>query len=859
MSKSVKNATSKRLLKISLFILLLVSALIWSAPLAIEWAVVDWLKKNGVADAAIDDIELNPFTGEFSLSQLSIGQQEEKSFTFGHLYLQLDYLPLFEHRIEIKSIQVSGIDLDLKLDDGRLTLGALLLPESEAKPAASATTANDDPVWHFGLDQLQVDNLHLRTHLPTYQGNIQLNHLKIEHVASWLQHQYASIELDMVVDGAKVAVNSKVAPFKSEPVLKGEIVIEAINFEHYAELAKLAGIDEVAGQLTADLRLDGKWLSGEQLSLLFEGDLNISKLRLNHHTLQLHQLSLAWNGKGAAHYPSTADASLLKLQSKLSLTDLSLVLPQQKLAVQNESLKWDGDLQYREDNEQVADGLQLEGDLAVARLTVVDQHAELKLASLQQANLSGLVIDGLQNIRANQLELKQLTGLGNRAPSDKNEPQQLFAVDDLVISKIGLQQLSHLTLNQVDLLGMKIAVIRNPTGDLKWLPAPAVDKQSEVTEAADVETSKPNSREKFALTLNRLNIADESSIQFQDASVEPAYETTLSAFQLEMTQLDMSQPDQATTLMVKANIDKYSSLDVEGTAHPFQQPLSTALTAHLKGIDLTSLSPYVVGTIGYDFRRGRLDSRSSINIDHGKLDINNELQIAKLIIIEADPETAANFSETLVMPLDAALGILRDSDDNIAFNLPITGDLSAPEFSMSGVVNLALTNALKSAAMSYVTNALQPLGTVLMVYDLLEKATKVRFQPLEYSLGSSELKGKNREYAEKVATLLIDRPALNLTLCGVVNSGDKEAVKSRLVADSRARAAEKGKKISQDDALKKLDEKILKSALLEVADKRSGGLKAYLIERGIAESRLFTCRPMIDLEEEAKARVELTL
>ncbi len=858
MSKPVENSALKRLVKIPLFILLFMFALIWSAPLFIEWAVVDWLKKKGVTDAAIDDIELNLFTGEFSLSQLSVGQQEAKRFTFDHLYLQLDYLPLFKHRIELKSVQISGVDLDLKFDDGHLTLGALQLLESKVKPATSVTKVNDDPVWHFGLDQLQVENLQLRTHLPTYQGDIQLNRLKIERLASWLQDQYASIELDMVVDGAKMTVNSKVAPFKPEPALEGRVTIEAINFERYAKLAKLVGIDAIVGELDAELYLEGKWLAGEQLSLLFEGDLNVSKLLLEHHSLQLHQSSLAWHGKGMLRYPA-ADASLLKLQNRVSLTGFSLTLPQQKLTLQHESLKWEGSLRYQKDSEKVADGLQLDGDLSVARLTVIDQHTELKLLALQQAYLSGLVIKGLQNIRANRLAFKQLTGLGNRVPSGENEPQQLFAADDLTISEITLQQLNRLTLNQVNLQGMKVVVIRNPTGELKWLSTPAVDKRAGVTGDVNLETTKLDTEANFSLKLNRLNIADESSIQFQDESVEPAYKVALTAFQLEMAPLDMLQPDQATNLMVKATIDKYSSLEIEGNLHPFQRPLSTALKADLKGVNLPTLSPYMIGAIGYDFRRGRLDSKSSINIERGKLDINNELHIAKLTIIEADPETAADFSKTLVMPLDAALGILRDSDDNIAFNLPITGDLSAPEFSMSGVVNLALTNALKSAAMSYVTNLLQPLGTVLIVYDLLDKATKVRFQPLEYSPGSSDLEGKNRAYAEKVATLLLDRPALNLTLCGVVNGKDKRAIQTRLIADSRERAAEKGKKISQDAALKELDKEILKSALLEMAVKRSRGLKAYLIERGVKEERLFTCRPMIDLEEGAKARVELTL
>ncbi len=869
--KSSSNRLVALLLSIALFLL----TLIWTTPLAIEWAIVDWLKKRGVTDAAIEDIELNPFTGEFSLSQLSVGQREGERFVVERLYLKLDYLPLFEHRVEVRSIQLKGVDLDLIMEaNNQLTLGGLALPKSEAESATPvAESTADSPAWHFGLDRLMVDDIRLRTHLPKYQGNIQLNHLKVEQVASWLQHQVTSVEIDMLVDGAKVAITSKVAPFKPDPEWRGDVVIEAINFENYAELVKLAGIDELTGKLSADLYLDGKWQANEQLLLTFDGDLNLSKLQLKHSDIRLQQSSLVWRGNGVVHYPQlTPDKSLLALQSRLSLASLSLELPEKKIAFEQKNLQWEGKLQYQEDRQAVADGLRLEGGLVVESLTVIDQQADLKLASLERADLSGLVIDGLQSIQADQLSLKQLTALGDRQPSDEKEPQQLFAADDLVIEGIDFQQLNHLSLNQVDLHGMAVALIRNKKGEIKWLPTPTdtetAKNEVEGEEGEEVELqaeAEPLAEEalqneqKLVLILNKFSITEDSSIQFQDASVEPAYEIALTPFQLIVEQLDMTKPDQATTLMVKAKIDKYSSLDINGTFNPFQQPLSTALKAQLNGVDLTSLSPYMVGSIGYDFRRGRLDSESTINIDHGKLDISNELQIAKLTIIEADPETAANFSKTLVMPLDAALGILRDSDDNIAFNLPVTGDISAPEFSLSGVVNLALTNALKSAAMSYVTNALQPLGTVLMVYDLLEKVTQVRFQPLEYNPGSSELEGDGSAYANKVATLLVDRQTLKLTLCGVSNSEDQQVVKTRLITESRLRAAEKGKKMTLDDAAKKLDKKAVKVALLEIAENRSRALKNHLMERGVAETRLFTCRPMIDLEEGAKARVELAL
>ncbi|MCF6281896.1 MAG: DUF748 domain-containing protein [Candidatus Polarisedimenticolaceae bacterium] len=838
------------LAKAFLSALLLISTVIWTAPLAIEWAVVDWLKKSGVSDAAIEDIELNPFTGEFSLSHLSMGLREGRRFVVERLYLKLDYLPLYDGRVEVRSIELSGVELDLKIDtDEQVTLGSLRLPNKSAEPVAEK---GDGSGWHFGLDQLLFNNIYLRTDLPQHRGTIQLNHLKINHVASWLQQQQTSVALMMLVDGAKVAITTKVALFKPEPEWRGRVVIEMIDFENYAELSALAGVDKLRGLLSADLQLDGQWLEGERLALAFDGDLNLLNLQLKYGDIALQQGALAWRGEGALHYPQTTpDEPLLTLQSHLALTDTSLELASQQLIVEQKKMEWDGVVQYQEDRHELADGLQLKGDLMLTELSLIDHQSALKLASWQRANLQGLAIDGLNQIHAEQLKVVQLTGLGNLQPSDKRTAQQLFAAKGVVINNIALQQLNNLSINEVELHGMQVALLRNKKGDLKWLTVPAEEGAIEPT----ATESEPQDGSPFALKLAKLSIDEDSSILFQDAVVEPAYQVELAPFQLVMQALDTTRSDQPTTIMVKAEIDKYSTLDLSGTLYPFQKLLSTDLQLRLKGIDLTTLSPYAIGAIGYDFRRGRLDSESSINIDHGKLELNNALLISKLTIIEADSETAANFSQSLVMPLDAALGILRDSEDNIAFDLPVTGDLSAPEFSLSGVVNLALTNALKSAAMSYLTNALQPLGTVLLVYDLLEKATEVRFKSLEYGVGSSKLAGEGRAYADKVATLLHDRQELKLTLCGVVNSEDQMAVKTRLLAEGKMRSNSK----SANNEVKQADEKAIKKSLLEMAERRSRGLKGYLVEQGVAEMRLFTCRPMIDLEAGAKARVELSL
>ena len=84
----------------------------------------------------------------------------------------------------------------------------------------------------------------------------------------------------------------------------------------------------------------------------------------------------------------------------------------------------------------------------------------------------------------------------------------------------------------------------------------------------------------------------------------------------------------------------------------------------------------------------------------------------------------------------------------------------------------------------------------------------------------SSLNTENREYLLKIGDLLTERPGLQLSMCGVATTADREALaamRTQVVTDFLA------------------------------------------AEIGISTERLFTCRETIDADAEAQPRVRLSL
>jgi hypothetical protein len=208
----------------------------------------------------------------------------------------------------------------------------------------------------------------------------------------------------------------------------------------------------------------------------------------------------------------------------------------------------------------------------------------------------------------------------------------------------------------------------------------------------------------------------------------------------------------------------------------------------------------------------------------------------------------------LPMPLGNALDLLRDRNNTITLDLPVSGDLESPDFNVNDVLALAVSKGVKAGSLAFLTFMLQPYGAAITLAQFAgEAAMKVRLEPLAFAPGSTELTTELDDYLMKVARILENRPAVNLKVCGIANHADMAATTTTATATTTTTTTTKTAE-SPANLLSKSD-------LLELASQRARTVKnRFVTDFMIDPHRLVNCTPSFDDDERGGLpRVELLI
>ena len=120
---------------------------------------------------------------------------------------------------------------------------------------------------------------------------------------------------------------------------------------------------------------------------------------------------------------------------------------------------------------------------------------------------------------------------------------------------------------------------------------------------------------------------------------------------------------------------------------------------------MKQLSPWSVAYTGQPIEDGIFGLTTRLNIRNSQLDNQNKIDIYKAKVgsrrKDVDPE--------IKIPLKTALYILKDKNDKILIDLPISGNVDSPEFSYMKLVWKTLGNLLVKVA----TSPVRALGNAL--------------------------------------------------------------------------------------------------------------------------------------------------
>ena len=275
---------------------------------------------------------------------------------------------------------------------------------------------------------------------------------------------------------------------------------------------------------------------------------------------------------------------------------------------------------------------------------------------------------------------------------------------------------------------------------------------------------------------------EKGEVDFTDTFIQPNYSAHLTRLAGDISAVSSTQPEPAK-VEVNATLDDGAPVRISGQLHPLGPKLFTDIQGVAKGIELTRLTPYAARYAGYPIEKGTLSVNVHYRIDGGKLQADNQVFLDQLTFGER-----VDSPEATKLPVLLAVSLLKNARGEIDVNLPISGSLDDPQFSVGGIIWRVVVNLLSKAVLA-------PFS--LLAGDSGGELGTVPFQP-----GLAELGDEARARLDKLADKLKDRPSLKLEATGWADADlDREGLRQAHVQQLMRRAKAKAKGVDLDEVV----------------------------------------------------------
>jgi uncharacterized protein involved in outer membrane biogenesis len=169
-------------------------------------------------------------------------------------------------------------------------------------------------------------------------------------------------------------------------------------------------------------------------------------------------------------------------------------------------------------------------------------------------------------------------------------------------------------------------------------------------------------------------------VDFHDHFIKPNYSADLTDLGGTVTGLS-SDPNSLADVALKGRVNNQGQLGINGKINPLSGNLYLDLLAKLTDFELSPLTPYAAKYAGYGIQKGKLSFDVKYHVENRKLSAENRLVLNQLTFGErVESPTATK------LPVLLAVALLKDRNGNIDINLPISGSLDDPKFSMGGII-----------------------------------------------------------------------------------------------------------------------------------------------------------------------------
>ncbi|MCK0512926.1 DUF748 domain-containing protein [Aromatoleum buckelii] len=283
----------------------------------------------------------------------------------------------------------------------------------------------------------------------------------------------------------------------------------------------------------------------------------------------------------------------------------------------------------------------------------------------------------------------------------------------------------------------------------------------------------------------------QGNIAFSDRFIRPNYDANLTGMEGEVVGLS-SDPATLARLDLQGKVDDTAPVTIGGEFNPFREDRYLDIAASVKDFELTGVSPYSSKYVGYGIQKGKLSADLTYKIEDRKLTATNRLFLDQLTFGDrADSPDAPN------LPVQLAVSLLKNRAGEIDLNLPISGSLDDPQFSIGGLVVKAILNLIGKAITA-------PFALLGSMFGGGEELSQLDFAP-----GRSNFDTAAERKIETLAKALTERPALRLEITGQADRATDTAGLKKVMLLRMMKAAKLKESVRRSDEAPPLEDVVI--------------------------------------------------
>jgi Domain of Unknown Function (DUF748) len=361
-----------------------------------------------------------------------------------------------------------------------------------------------------------------------------------------------------------------------------------------------------------------------------------------------------------------------------------------------------------------------------------------------------LHIDGKLSVAKpsqNKLDLKFYgnTGIAGLLTRDQTMHKDLVKWDNLTFKDVAIDLLANRYISSALLIDKpyaRVTIRKDKTVNFKDIVISDKSKPDTPVKSAQ---HQPANLKKPYFKLGKIQIKNGSS-DFSDLSLIMPFAAQIES--LDGGASDISSDQKSTmTFGLWGNAYDIAPVDVEGKISPYLGDYNVDI--NFNGLPMPLISPYMVQFAGYTVEKGKMTLDLNYKVVNKELTASNSILINKFELGEKVKNPNA-----VSLPLKLAVTLLKDSNGNINIDVPITGSLDDPKFSLGAIFTDALVNVLSKV----VTSPFHALASLI--------GSEKDLSTISFTAGNSSLNKEQQEKLDDLSKALKERPALNLDIKG---------------------------------------------------------------------------------------------